>query len=65
MAATQSIHTCTHDHNDLLKFQLNIRMRKKVDLSEFEDCIFVGARHTGLCISKSTYLTIPICFMIY
>jgi len=39
--------------NDLLKSKLNVRMRKKGDLSNFERGMVVGARRASLSISQS------------
>ncbi len=56
MAATQCIYASRCGEDDLLKFKLNIRMGKKVDLSDFERGIVVGARRAGMSISKTADL---------
>lgn len=41
-------------HVDTLTFKLNIRMRKKVNLSGFERGIVGGARQADLSMSETT-----------
>lgn len=57
MAATQCILVCRRCEDDLLKFQMSVRMVKKGDLGDFECGMNVGARWAdGLSISQTADL---------
>ncbi len=53
MAATQCIEASRCGEDDLLEFKPSIRTGKKGDLCDFERGMVVGARWTGLSISKT------------
>lgn len=53
MAATQCILVRQRCEDDLLKFQMSIRKKKKGDLGDFECGMNAGARCAGLSISQT------------
>lgn len=56
MAATQCSQACTHDGDDLMKFNPSIRKMKKGDLRDFDRDMVAGARWAGLSISEAAHL---------
>jgi len=49
---------CSKGQDDLLKFKLSIRLRKKGDLSDFKCGMVVGATRVGLSISERADLLV-------
>lgn len=56
MAASECNLACTHDQNNVLKFKLRTRMRKKGDLNYFERGLACLPSTTSLTISETTEL---------
>ena len=46
------IKACRRDQEDLLKFKVNVKMGKKVNLSDFEGDTAVGSRPADLSVSE-------------